>query len=71
MPGSGTCPDPPRPGGAVVVNAVLTFAGGLVVVAIRPEVMWLGCATLPETFVAATDPAAVAFEQELLEPVSR
>ena len=33
-----------------------------VVIARRPEVMWLGCAALPEACIAATDPAAVALQ---------
>jgi MFS family permease len=53
------------PGGAVVVDGVVTLVGGLVVLAARPEVAWLGCAALPEACVAATDPAAVALEAEL------
>jgi len=53
------------PGGAVVVAGVVTLVGGLVVVAARPEVAWLGCAALPEACVAATDPVAVALEAEL------
>jgi MFS family permease len=55
------------PGGAVVVDGLVTLVGGLGVVALRPEVRWLGCAALPEACVAATDPAAVALEEELLD----
>jgi MFS family permease len=51
-------------GGAVAVDGVVTFAGGLAVVLARPEVLWLGCAALPEACVAATDPSAVAFGEE-------
>jgi MFS family permease len=50
-------------GGAVLVDGLLMLVGGLVVVARRPEVSWLGCAALPEACVAATDPAAVALER--------
>lgn len=53
------------PGGAVVVDGVVALVGGLVVLAARPEVAWLGCAALPEACVAATDPVAVALEAEL------
>ncbi len=52
-------------GGAVAVDGIVTFAGGLAVVLARPEVLWLGCAALPEACVAATDPSAVAFGEEL------
>jgi predicted MFS family arabinose efflux permease len=50
-------------GGAVLVDGLLMLVGGLVVLALRPEVSWLGCAALPEACVAATDPAAVALER--------
>ncbi len=49
-------------GGAVLVDGVAMLAGGLAVLAFRPEIAWLGCAALPEACVAGTDPAAVAFE---------
>jgi MFS family permease len=49
-------------GGAVAVDGLVMLAGGLVVVATRPELAWLGCAALPEACVAATDPSAVALE---------
>jgi predicted MFS family arabinose efflux permease len=52
-------------GGAVLVDGLVMLAGGVVVVALRPEVRWLGCAALPEACLAATNPAAVAFEAEL------
>jgi MFS family permease len=52
-------------GGAVVVDGLITFLGGLVVVGLRPETRWLGCAALPEACLAATNPAAVALEPEL------
>jgi MFS family permease len=52
-------------GGAVVVDGLVTFGGGLLWVAARPEVKWLGCAALPEACVAATNPAAVAVETEI------
>ena len=51
------------PGGAVFVDGVATLVGGLVVLALRPEVAWLGCAALPESCIAATSPVAV-FEEE-------
>jgi hypothetical protein len=47
-------------GGAVVVDGVAMLIGGLIVLALRPEVRWLGCAALPEACVAATSPEAVA-----------
>jgi hypothetical protein len=48
------------PGGAVLIDGLAMLIGGAVVVARRPEVLWLGCAALPEACIAATDPAAVA-----------
>jgi MFS family permease len=51
-------------GGAVLIDGLVMLAGGLVVIARRPEVAWLGCAALPEACVAATQPAAVALESE-------
>jgi MFS family permease len=52
-------------GGAVAVDGAATFVGGIVVLLARPDVLWLGCAALPEACVAATDPSAVAFGEEL------
>jgi MFS family permease len=52
-------------GGAVLVDGLVMLAGGAAVLALRPEVTWLGCAALPEACVAATDPPAVALEREL------
>jgi MFS family permease len=57
-------------GGAVAVDGVVTVLGGLAVVLARPDVLWLGCAALPETCVAAVDPAAVAFEERAQETAS-
>jgi MFS family permease len=48
------------PGGAVFVDGLAVLAGAAVVLAVRPQVAWLGCAALPESCVAATSPAAVA-----------
>jgi MFS family permease len=50
-------------GGAVLVDGLVMLVGGLAVLALRPELAWLGCAALPEACVAATDPAAVALER--------
>jgi hypothetical protein len=50
-------------GGAVFVDGLAAVAGGTLVLLLRPEVAWLGCAALPEACVAATSPSAV-FEQE-------
>ena len=55
-------------GGAVLVDALVMLVGGLAVVAVRPELAWLGCAALPEACLASTDPAAVAIEQQLRAP---
>jgi MFS family permease len=52
------------PGGAVFVDGVAVVVGGIVVVALRPQVAWLGCAVLPESCVAGLNPAAVALEVE-------
>jgi MFS family permease/rhodanese-related sulfurtransferase len=51
-------------GGAVLVDALLMLAGGAVLAIRRPEVAWLGCASLPETCVAGVQPEAVAIELE-------
>jgi predicted MFS family arabinose efflux permease len=52
------------PGGAVAVDGAVMLVGAVAVLALRPQVAWLGCAALPESCIAATSPAAVAF----LEP---
>lgn len=52
------------PGGAVFIDGVAVVVGAIVVVALRPQVAWLGCAALPESCVAGVNPAAVAFEAE-------
>ena len=49
-------------GGAVLVDGLIMLAGGLLVLARRPELGWLGCAALPEACIAATAPSAVALE---------
>jgi MFS family permease len=49
-------------GGAVLVDGLIMLAGGLAVLAARPDVAWLGCAALPEACVAGTVPSAVALE---------
>jgi MFS family permease len=51
-------------GGAVAVDGAITFLGGLAVLLARREVLWLGCAALPEACVAGTVPAAVALGEE-------
>jgi MFS family permease len=52
------------PGAAVFVDGMAVLVGAIVVVALRPQVAWLGCAALPESCVAGSNPAAVAFEVE-------
>jgi MFS family permease len=52
-------------GGAVLIDGLVMLAGGLVVMARRPEVRWVGCAALPESCLAGMQPAAVALEPEL------
>jgi MFS family permease len=51
-------------GGAVFIDGLATLVGGVTVLALRPEVLWLGCAALPESCVVAISPVA-ALEQEL------
>lgn len=46
--------------GAVLVDGVALGAGGLLILARRPEARWLGCTTLPVACLAGTDPDAVA-----------
>ena len=54
-------------GGAVVVDALIMLAGGALVVALRPEVAWVGCAALPEACLVATDPAASGASVDVAE----
>jgi MFS family permease len=51
-------------GGAVAVDGIVTFVGGVAILLARPEVLWLGCAALPEACIAAVDPAALALAEE-------
>ena len=49
-----------------VMDAVgSALVGGLLVVALRPELRWLGCAALPQACIAATNPIAIAVEADL------
>jgi hypothetical protein len=48
------------PGGAVVVDGLAMAVGGALVLTLRPEVRWLGCAALPEACWAGISPEAVA-----------
>jgi MFS family permease len=57
-------------GGAVVVDGLVMLAGGLVALATRPDLAWLGCAALPEACIAGIDPAAVAMEERIEEPAA-
>ena len=56
------------PGPAVAIDGGLMLLGGLVVLARRPEVRWLGCAALPESCMAATSPEAVAVRESGSRP---
>jgi MFS family permease/rhodanese-related sulfurtransferase len=56
------------PGGAVVVDGIAMLVGGLVVLTLRPEVRWLGCAALPQACMAATTPEAVAVRESGVRP---
>jgi hypothetical protein len=51
-------------------RAMLMLVGGIVVMALRPELAWLGCSALPEACLAGTYPAAVAVEGQLEAPAS-
>ena len=53
------------PGDAVLVDGLVTLVGGLILVALRPEIRWLGCAALPQACIAATNPMAIAMEADL------
>jgi MFS family permease len=53
------------PGDAVLVDGLVTLVGGLILVVLRPEIRWLGCAALPEACIAATNPVAIAMEADL------
>jgi MFS family permease len=52
------------PGVAVLIDGLAVVLGGALVLVLRPEVAWLGCAALPEACVAAVQPLAVAYETE-------
>jgi MFS family permease len=52
------------PGGAVLVDGLAVIVGAILVVALRPQVAWLGCAALPESCLAGLNPAVVAWEVE-------
>jgi hypothetical protein len=52
-------------GGAVLIDGLVMFVGGLAVMARRPEVRWVGCAALPSSCLAGIQPAAVALEPEM------
>ena len=56
------------PGWAVTLDGLAVLAGGVAVLAWRPQVAWLGCAALPKACVAAANPAAVAFEARVRPP---
>jgi MFS family permease/rhodanese-related sulfurtransferase len=56
------------PGTAVAIDGGLMLVGGVVVLARRPEVRWLGCAALPEACIAATSPEAVAVRESGSRP---
>jgi len=52
-------------GNAVLVDGLATLVGGLIVLALRPEIRWVGCAALPEACIAATNPLAIAVEPDI------
>jgi hypothetical protein len=45
--------------GAILIDGLAMIAGGALIFVRRPEVLWLGCTTLPAACLAGTDPAAV------------
>jgi MFS family permease len=55
-------------GGAVTVDALVLLAGSVVVLLLRPEVKWVGCAALPEACVAGAEPSAVALGEARRKP---
>ena len=55
-------------GTAVAIDGGMMLLGGLVVLALRPEIRWLGCAALPEACIAATSPEAVAVRESGSRP---
>jgi MFS family permease/rhodanese-related sulfurtransferase len=56
------------PGGAVAVDGAAMLVGGLLVLTMRPELRWLGCAALPQACIAATSPEAVAVRESGVRP---
>jgi predicted MFS family arabinose efflux permease len=50
-------------GGAVAVDGVAMLIGGAIVLAVRREIVWLGCAALPDACLAASDPTSVAVDR--------
>jgi hypothetical protein len=52
--------------GAILADGLALAVGGLLILARRPELRWLGCTALPVACIAGTDPAAVA-EQTVRE----
>src|SRR5262249_54498253 len=53
------------PGWAVTIDGLVAFGGGLVVLATRMQIAWLGCAALPEACIAGVQPVAVALEESI------
>jgi hypothetical protein len=47
-------------GGAVAADGIAMLVGAAVVLALRPQIAWLGCAALPEACIAATNPLTLA-----------
>jgi MFS family permease/rhodanese-related sulfurtransferase len=56
------------PGAAVAIDGIAMLVGGIVVLALRPEVRWLGCAALPQACVAGVVPEAVAVRESGVRP---
>jgi hypothetical protein len=54
----------------VLIDGLALIAGGALILARHPEVLWLGCATLPVECLAGTDPAVVAAVQRESRPAA-
>jgi hypothetical protein len=55
--------------GAVLVDGIALVVGGAALLARRPQVLWLGCTTLPVSCLAGSDPAAVVIQESgMAEP---
>ena len=58
-------------GGAVAVDGIAMLVGATVLLALRPQIAWLGCAALPEACVAATNPLNLVHVEPSASPARR